>query len=206
MKTYRGGLPRPDSLGRWRPVVGRSQNGKPQRFQIGNRRDTSDGDALRRLNHIRDFYDRQCAEHGVDFWTGWALPWAHRLAQGVPVRVYSSDYARKNEGQAAEELSMIYKLQSWGLPIQIADPGLQESGQNFLRKEIEAEVAKAVEKIFQQAGQAWGPATMQKVQEGLPANWADAEQRTLHDAIDAFKEHRKPSARLRKIRSISNSW
>lgn len=205
MKTYRGGLPRPDSLGRWRPVVGRLPDGKPKRFQIGNRRDTSEGDALRRLNHIRDFYDRQCAEHGIDFWAGWALSWAQRLAQGVPVRVYSSDYARKNEGQAAEELSMIYKLQSWGLPIQIADPELQASGQNFLRKEIEVEVAKAMEKIFQQAGQAWGPATVQKIQEGLPTNWADAEQRTLHDAIDAFKEHRKSISKLGKDSAISTS-
>ena len=56
MKSYRGGLPKPDSLGRWRPVVGRLRNGKPQRFQIGNRRDTSEGDALRRLNHIRDLW------------------------------------------------------------------------------------------------------------------------------------------------------
>ena len=94
-------------------------------------------------------------------------------------------------GQAAEELSIVYKLQSWGLPIQIADPELQSSGQNFLKRQIETEVAKAVEKVFQQVGQAWGPATIQKVQEGLPSNWADAEQRTLHDAIDAYKEHRK---------------
>ena len=178
MKSYRGGLPRFDNLGRWRPVVGRLWNGKPQRFQVGNRRDTSEGDALRRLNHIRDFYDRQCADHGIDFWASWALPWANRFAQGVPVRVYASDYARTNEGQAAEELSVIFKLQSWGLPIQIAGPVLQSSGQTFLRREIEAEVAKAVERIFQGAGQTWGPATIQKVQEGLPSNWTDAEQRT----------------------------
>jgi hypothetical protein len=191
MKSYRGGLPKPDSLGRWRPVVGRLRNGKPQRFQIGNRRDTSEGDALRRLNHIRDLYDRQCADDSIDYWAGWTLRWAQRLAQGVPVRVYASDHARINDGQAAEELSFVYKLQSWGLPIQIADPELQASGQNFLKRQIETEVAKAVEKVFQQVGQAWGPATIQKVQEGLPSNWADAEQRTLHEAIDAYKEHRK---------------
>ena len=191
MKSYRGGLPKPDNLGRWRPVVGRLRDGKPQRFQIGNRRDTSEGDALRRLNHIRDLYDRQCADDSIDYWIGWALRWAQRLAQGVPVRVYASEHARINDGQAAEELSFVYKLQSWGLPIQIADPELQASGQNFLKRQIETEVAKAVEKVFQQVGQAWGPATIQKVQEGLPSNWADAEQRTLHDAIDAYKEHRK---------------
>lgn len=205
MKSNRGGLPRPDSLGRLRPVVGRLRNGKPQRFQVGNRRDTSEGDALRRLNHIRDLYDRQCADHGIDFWAGWALPWAQRLAQGVPVRVYASDSAHKNDGQAAEELSEIYKLQAWGLPIQIADPELQASGQNFLRRDIEAEVAKAVEKIFQRAGDVWGPATIQKVQEGLPSNWADAEQRTLHEAIDAYKEHRKAISKRDKGGAISTS-
>ena len=54
-------------------------------------------------------------------------------------------------GKLPKNCRIVYKLQSWGLPIQIADPELQASGQNFLRREIETEVAKAVEKIFQQA-------------------------------------------------------
>jgi len=91
------------------------------------------------------------------------------------------------------------------LPIQIADPKLQASGHNFLRREIEAEVAKALERAFQQSGQAWGPATLQKIQEGLPSNLADAEQRTLHDAIDAYKEHRKAISKRDKGGAISTS-
>jgi hypothetical protein len=170
MKTYRSGLPKPDNLGRWRPVVGRQQNGKPQRFQVGKKQGTSEGDALRRLNHIRDLYDRQCADEGIDYWAGWALPWAQRLAQGIPVRVQAEAGARTNE----EQVTKVYKLQSWGLPIEITDPELQASGQNFLRREIEAEVAKAMEKIFRQAGQSWGPATIEKLQSELPRDSADA--------------------------------
>ena len=109
--------------------MGRSQDGTPQRFQVGNKRDTSEAEALRRLNHIRDFWDRQCAEHHIGYWAGWALPWARRMAQGVPVRVLGSTLAQTNQGQAAEELAVVYQLQSWGLPIQIADPDLRTSGQ-----------------------------------------------------------------------------
>jgi hypothetical protein len=205
MKSYRGGLPKPDALGRWRPAVGYQPNGKPQRFQVGNRRDTSEGDALRRLNYIRDLYNHQCDEYKIDYWAAWALPWAMRMAQGVPVRVYASDYARSNAGQAAEELGIIYLLQSWGLPIQVADPELQAKGQDFLKRQIETQVAKAVEKILQQTGQAWGEPVIQKVQTGLPSNWADAEQRSLHDAIDAYKEHRKVVSKRDKGGAVSTS-
>ena len=36
-------LSRPDLQGHWRPVVGRQQNGRPQRFQLGNRRVSAGG-------------------------------------------------------------------------------------------------------------------------------------------------------------------
>ncbi len=205
MKSYRGRLPKPDELGRWRPVVGRQQNGKPQRFQVGNRRDTPEGEALRRLNHIRDLYDHQCTEYGIDYWSGWALPWAKKLEQQIPVRVYASDAARCREGSAAEELAVIYKLQSWGLPIQIADPDFHAAGYSFLKKAVEAEVAKAVEKVLQSEGLSWGPEAIQKVQERLPENWAAVEQRTFHDAIDAYKAHRQATSKQDKGGSITTS-
>ena len=42
MKSYRGRLAKPDLRDRWRAVVGRTQDGKQQRFQIGNKWDTSE--------------------------------------------------------------------------------------------------------------------------------------------------------------------
>ncbi|MGD0901000.1 MAG: hypothetical protein ABR915_24475, partial [Thermoguttaceae bacterium] len=59
-RSNRGGLPKPDSLGRWRPEVGVDHEGTRVRFQVGNKRDTTEAEALKRLNAIRDLYDRQC--------------------------------------------------------------------------------------------------------------------------------------------------
>lgn len=139
IKSYRGSLPKPDSQGRWRPVVGRSADCKPQRFQVGKVTDTTAAEAQRRLDYIRDLWDRQCAEHGIDYWAGWVLPWACRLASG-PIRVYGSKHSKINSGQAAEEVAIVQRLQSWGMPIQIADPELETSGYGFLRNQIETEV------------------------------------------------------------------
>lgn len=127
-------LPKPDSRGRWRPVVGRSVEGKPQRFQVGNEKNTSKGEAEKRLGYIRHLCDRQCAELNIDRWAGCVQRWAQRIAaQGVPVRIYPSTYAQANEGQAAEELAIARQLQAWGVPIEIADPGLIVSGDRFLQ-------------------------------------------------------------------------
>ena len=49
-KSNRGGLPNPDSLGRWRPEVGVDHEGTRVRFQVGNKRDTTEAEALKRLN------------------------------------------------------------------------------------------------------------------------------------------------------------
>ena len=188
-KSYRGALPKPDSQGRWRPVVGRLRDGVPQRFYVGNKRDTTESEAQRRLDYIRDFYDRQCAEHGIDFWAGWAIPSALRLASG-PIKVYSSDTAKGNAGQAAEEVSVVQRLQSWGVPVQIADPELQASGYKFLRTEIESQVNQAVKQALDKLGTAWGPDTIDSVRhEVIPQNLLEAETRTLHEALDAYKKH-----------------
>jgi len=189
IKSYRGSLPKPDSQGRWRPVVGRKPDGKPQRFQVGKVTDTTAAEAQRRLDYIRDLWDHQCLEHGIDFWAGWVMPWACRLASG-PIRVYGSKHSKINSGQAAEEVAIVQRLQSWGMPIQIVDPELETSGYGFLRNQIETEVNKAVQKTLSQLGKAWGPNIIEQVKgEILPENLIDAETRTLHEAIDAFSEH-----------------
>ena len=195
-KSYKGSLPKPDSQGRWRPVVGRSHTGRPQRFHVGNKRDTTEAEAQRRLSHIRDFYDRQCVELGIDFWAGWTLPWAIRLASGPPIMVIGSDHAKANNGQAAEEWSIVKRLQSWGVPIQVADSHLHASGQDFLRNQIETEVNRAVEQTLSRLGGSWGPAAIAQARhEALPPDLLDAETRTLHEALDAYAKHLSATGR-----------
>lgn len=189
-KSHRAKLPKPDSQGRWRPVVGRSCTGKPQRFQVGNMRDTTEAEAQRRLDYIRDLYDRQCSELGLDRWAPWTESWARRLAAGPPIRVYASDHARKNAGQAAEELSIVLKLQAWGVPVEIADPQLQASGGGLLRRQVEEEVNRAIQGALSRLGSGWGPEVIERVrQEAIPADLSDAETRTLHEAIDVYGKH-----------------
>ena len=118
--------------GRYRPVVGRIESGKPQRFQVGRVKDTTAAEAQRRLDYIRLLYDRQCQDENIDYWAGSMLPWAIRLANG-PIKVYGSSYSKTNPGQAAEEVSNVFRLQSWGLPVQIVDYDLQASGNAFIK-------------------------------------------------------------------------
>ncbi len=189
-KSYRGPLPKPDSQGRWRPVVGQSLDGKSQRFQVGNKRDTTEAEAKRRLDYIRDFFDRQCADEGIDYWAGWALPWAQRIASGPPIIVYGSTYAKTNAGQAAEEVAVVQKLQSWGVPILIADPELQASGFGFIRNRIETEVNRAVEKVLDKLGKSWGPETIgQTRHEAIPDDSLNSETRTLYQALNEYSDH-----------------
>jgi hypothetical protein len=196
MKSYRGALPNADSQGRWRPVVGRQLNGKPQRFQIGNKRDTTEAEAQRRVGFIRDLYDRQCQELGIDFWANWTLPWAVRLAAGVPIKVCASDYAKANDGQAAEEVMKFHQLASWGVPVQIADPDLLASGHGFLTRQIEAEVNKAVQQALQRLENSWGEAAIRQTwHEAVPENPTDAETKTLHEALDAYSDYLRDTGR-----------
>src|SRR5208283_3895398 len=106
-KTHNCQLPKPDKQGRYRPVVGRIESGKPQRFQVGRVKDTTAAEAQRRLDYIRLLYDRQCQEENCDYWAGSMLPWAIRLASG-PIKAYGSSYSKTNPGQAGEEVSNVF--------------------------------------------------------------------------------------------------
>ena len=185
-KTYRRELPRPDERGRIRPVVGQTLEGVPARFTVGTRATTSPVDALKRLNAIRDLYARQCEELGIDYWAGWVYSWAIRLTQGVPIVVYASGAAESNEGQAAEELAIVQQLQSWGVPITIADPRLQTLGYGFLRKRIDEEVSRAVNDALGGLRRAWGDQAIEMAEAPQPSQAASG---TLHKAIDECKTH-----------------
>jgi hypothetical protein len=189
-KSYRGELPKPDPQGRYRPAVGQLKDGRLRRFQVGNVKDTTQAEAQRRLDYIRDLYDRQCAELGIDYWMGWTLHWAMRLAAGPPIKVYPSEHAQANSGQAAEEVNFVRMLQSWGVPIEICDSDFLATGNRFIRKQIEEEVNRAVEGAVLRLGSAWGATTVQQLRnETVPPNMVDAETRTLHEALDARSDH-----------------
>jgi len=51
---------------------------------VGNRQDISEGEARRRLDAIRDLFDRQCEKLGLTHWHGDVLDTARQLAAGEP--------------------------------------------------------------------------------------------------------------------------
>jgi len=159
------------------------------RFQVGNKRDATEAEALKRLNAIRDLYDRQCAELKINYWAGWVRGWAGKLAQGVPVVVDASPAAVSTPGQAAEELALVRQLQSWGTPIAVSD-NLPALGYAHLRQRMEEEIARAVQEAVAEMKRSWGEGFMAEVQQQAPLPNADeCETKTLHEAIDQYKRH-----------------
>lgn len=189
-KSNRGGLPKPDPLGRWRPEVGVNSEGKRVRFQVGNRRDTTEAEARKRLDAIRDLYDRQCAELKIDFWAGWVLGWAEKLARGVPILVGASSAAANIPGQAAEELAVVRRLQSWGVPMVVGDD-LPSRGHAFLSQQIETEVQRAVTAAVADLKKAWSPDLIEEATQhaGLPADPKTVPLGTVHETMAAYKRH-----------------
>ena len=94
-KTYRTKLPRPDARGYYRPEVG------GVRFTIGNESSVSKGEAQRRLDTLKELFERQCEHEQIDFWAGWVLPYAKKVAAGEAL-TYPT--IKRNVGQALEDL------------------------------------------------------------------------------------------------------
>ena len=203
-------LPKPDALGRVRPYVGRDEKGKPVKFQVGNIKDTPQQEMQRRLDNIRLLYQCSCREYGIDYWPGWALPWAKRLEKGN-VKVHGSSAALAHRGQAAEELAVAHKLMGWGLPLQIVDYDLQVSGNKYLAELIEIEVQKAVQKavavVQEDQSKSWGADFVQAVKsQVVPENIMDAEMTTLHQTLDAWKEEIKENAHGNITQAINSKY
>jgi len=161
------------------------------RFQVGTKK-TSEVEAMRRLDAIRNLYDRQCAELGLDFWAGWVWSWAIKLAQAVPVVVHASPAATRIPGQAAEELAIVRQLQSWGAPIVVADD-LPQLGYAALRQQIDQAVQQAVQTAVEELRSRWRGGVVEETEQqtALPADPKTAPVGTLHGAIDHYKDYLK---------------
>jgi hypothetical protein len=189
--TYRRSrLPKPDSQGRWRALVGRNLDGKPARFQVGSRQTTSEADALKRLQAIVDLYDRQCHELKLECWAGWVQSWAHKLSQAVPIVVYASPAAKAIGGQAWEELMLVRQLQNWGVPIVVQEE-LPALGYAALRHQIDKEVGHAVQTAMDDIRKRFGSDLIDDVQQAtsMTGDPSKAPTGTLHAAVKNYRKH-----------------
>jgi hypothetical protein len=198
--AYRGKLPKPDPSGAWRPYVGRDRNRKPTRFTVGNRRDTSEGEAQRRLDAVRDLFDQQCKKLGLSYWHGDVLETARQLAAGQPgtVRFEKGDGVRLGRHVG----KWIEKNLDWPDPVQKyedeqlarlvfatatspADPEHYRQIIAALSEVVRKQVQDAVSEITGRMTEQYGPAVVGK----LPPDPLEAEHRTFHEALRAYRDH-----------------
>lgn len=186
-------LPKPDALGRYRPIVGKFPDGKPARFQVGTTKTTTAAEAQRRLDAIRLLFLSSCEDAGTDYW-GWAYKWAKLLCNGN-IKIHGSEYSKRNPGQAAEELGIAHRLIAWGLPVTIVDYDLQASGTAFIKEMIEMEVKRAVAAVLENESQSWGADFVKAVQSSVvPENITNAETKTFFEALGTYENELKTNA------------
>ena len=186
-KSYRGRLPKPYSRGYYRPEVG----GK--RFTVGNKRDVSEREVLRRVNALRELFERQCELDQIDSWAVWVLPWSKRIAAGGELRFEVSDDAKANVGQATEEFRLVALLRDIGVKTQSDDPDTIGNGERqikqWLDERINTAVTQAVEAVRQHANR---PADLEgRIYAHQAFDPANCETRTLHEALEAYASHIK---------------
>ena len=197
---YRGGLPKPDPSGAWRPYVGKYRNGKPARFTIGNRRDISEGEARRRLESVRDLFDKQCEKLGLTHWHGDVLETARQIAAGQPgtIQFEKGDggfHLSRAFGRVAEKYTGVDPVRAFEdeeLARLVFATGVPPDDPEHYRKVISAlselvrtHVQSAVAKITGRMTEKFGPAVVEKV----PSDPLDSETRTFHEALKAYRDH-----------------
>ncbi len=133
MKTYRTKICKPDRKGYYRPEIG------GHRFNVGHKSNISEGEAQRRLDALKTFYEQQRKDHGRDLWANWAMPFAMQLAAGEKLTLEVSDFARKSSGQALEEALMLDQLKSLGTDPLVSDPKTIMVGEQQLQRFIQDE-------------------------------------------------------------------
>lgn len=186
-RAYRGDLPKPDKNGDVRPEVG------AKRITVGNVRHVSNGEMERRLDAIRDLFDRQCDYHRINYWSAWMLPFAKKIGKGHRLTLHVSDYARKNSGQASEEAQGLQMLRDLGLDIVPEDPAVIASGEMELKTLIDSSVreavTKAVDKVNERFNDKLPPSLVERLKSSAPPDPSLVETKTFHQAIDAYRQH-----------------
>lgn len=185
MRTYKTAICKPDLKGYYRPEVG------GHRFNVGHKSDISEGEAQRRRNALQTFFDQQYALHGGDLWANWAMPYAKQMERGEKPVLQVSDYARSNPGQASEEALMLDMLKRICVDATASDPKTIMIGERQLRRFVEEEVRRAVEKAiseFTERIDGLSPDLAARTTGALP-DPTHAEYRTFHEALAAYRQH-----------------
>jgi hypothetical protein len=180
-RTNRRKLPKADKHGDVRPTAGYIvENGKRKRpkFCVGNTRFNTGYEMELRLTQICSLYDYQCERFNVDYWNGWTLQVARKIAKGIPIVdscIGDIDNPRHLAGVVAQ-------LRAWGIPVEITRPDLYEMGADSHKAQSYNAASVAVNKAME--SQTRGPVAHIDTADPI----ALMESATLHDALQAFQE------------------
>jgi len=196
-RQYRSKLPKPDRNGDVRPRIG------GRRFTVGNVRTTSQGEMERRMNSLKEFFDAQCDALGIDFWANWTLPFAKQIERGervtYKVRRPSKMDDTYGRGFASEDATVLSRLRTMGVEVEVDDEGAITRGENQLTKMLDERVTKLVTALIEneRADAALGldESLTEKLNGHGPPPNADAETRTFHQAIKAYQQNIKKAGK-----------
>lgn len=189
-RTYRGKLPKPTARGDVRPEIGN------KRFTVGNVRDTTESEMQRRLQLLRDIFEKQCDHHAIDHWAGWLVPYAKMVASGEPVRYETSEFSKSDAGSASEDALMLDKMRQIGVPFVVNDEATIHIGEKFLKQVIDKQVKDAVDKVLDGSIRSWR--TSEELQNRIAGDLKDPrlqEQRTFHEAVKFYRKRLKANGK-----------
>ena len=183
--------PKPDARGRRRVYIGHDPSGKKQRFQVGDR-STSEQEAARRIEAIRQFYECLCEraaiqarEHDMPFsprWSRWAMQLAKRIGEdGI---ISDADLAWYSIDNRA---GIIELLRSWGVRIVVNEPQQLAEGFEAWRDRIGSIVSEIVQKEMAHAESVHGPVVRQ-ASVGLTSP-LEMDDSPLYSAVAKYKLH-----------------
>lgn len=180
-RAYRGGVPKPDKRGYYRPEVG------AVRFTVGHKSEVSEGEAKRRLEAIRELFNRQAGSSESD-WHSTALDIAKQLARGQSPVVIPP--AAEDDNPVTEHVrGRIYGYQvrearKWLPHVAIDEPLHQKevaSQRDWLRQEVQRTISELQGGVVEEAKRA-APADIDP---------SKLELRSFFAALNAYRERLK---------------
>ena len=184
-RAYQGGMPKPDRRGYYRPEVG------GVRFIVGHKNEVSEGEARRRLEAVRDLFNRQatCSPSSPDSdWHSTALEIARQLAKGQPPIV--SPPAAESDDPISEYVRgriygyRVHEARKW-----MPDVGIDEG---LYREEVDSQREWLREEIQRAIGELQG-GVVQEAKQAAPSNLdpSNLETRTFFTALSAYQDRLK---------------
>ena len=168
---------------------------------------------VRRLNALKDFFDAQCEELGLDQWASWCLPWAKRIAHGerlvFNVSPLSTSDDSVGKGYASEDAAVLSKLRKLGLAIEADDSEAIARGERQLKNWIDTRIAdavsKAVDEVRNGSTNEFDSQLADRLQGNVPDDPSKIETRTFHQAIQAYRRNVEKTGKRRDGGKLARS-